>query len=572
MATRVVGFDIGTRHVRAVVLETSLRGFQLVELLEERIIAPNDDVRLADVPEEPNEANESESAEIQPEPPQPILAPGVAEAIRRILSRPNFEYDFLSANLPEGAFLITAIDLPFSGDKEVRAVLAPQLDGKLSADVDELHLDYMRSGKTPEGAWRIYAGGIPHEKMSELIASWDEIGASPRVLDVQPFSLFTATEWLLGPAEGSARAVIDLGAQFTRVLVTRGGVVELARIIPGGADEITARIAEGLKLDDDQARELKHRNARLIQDGEEVEAEVAQLDSFCREALRPMVRDLRRTLSAHASTSEGPISEVVLTGGGSYLKGIEGWLEQSLGAPVRVLPFRKEELASVSTIQTIGNRFTSALGAALRGTNVVPASTFNLRRGPWAFRGAYEYITSKLPMLAALAAMLLFSFVFFMMGRNALMKAEFQAAEKGLSELSRQVLGASITDPSLVRARLARGVDGPGLHPEVSAYDMIVRISQAAQSTVDNQMPMEITSLDVDMSRRQAKVSGTCETANTAETFGRNLGMDDCLQNVQRSSLTQRSSDSKFEFSFTATVNCKPAAATSASNTEEAPE
>lgn len=569
----MVGFDIGARHVRAAVLETSLRGFSVVELIEERILAPAPELRLAN-PAEGQAISEGATdapPEAVEEAPAPLVSAAVVEAIQRILQRPGFEHDALSATLPEGLFAMTALELPFSGDKEIRAVLAPQLDGKLAGDVDELHLDYMRSGKLATGGWRIFAGGVGHDAMSELLMHWEDAGASPRVLEVQPFNLFTASEWALGSSAEQARAIIDLGANFTRVIIARRGEVEIARVIPGGAEDLTQRLAQALSLDEDAAREIKHQQVHLLAD-ESASADAQKLRQLAEESLRPLTRDLRRTLAAHASTSETPVAEIYICGGGAALQGMEAWLSQSLGAPVQRIVLQREELRALPNVQAIGHRFVGALGAALRLTSTTPTSTFNLRRGPWAFRGAYEYITSRLPALAMMAAMLILSFAFFMFARNALMKAEFAATEAGLAELSRQVLGAEVTDPMLVRARIERGVDGPGLHPEVSAYDMVVRVSKAAQTTVDGQMPMELTAIDIDMTRRQAKVTGVCDSANIAETFGRNLGQDSCLQNVQRSSLTQRSSDSKFEFSFSATVNCReivaPAGATASAETE----
>lgn len=570
MATRVVGFDIGSRHVRAVVLETSLRGFSVVELVEERITAPAyDDVRLVD-PDTAPEENPTEVPSDTDEPiREPLLHPGAMDAIQRILQRPGFEFDAVFATTPEGSFYTTAIELPpaVADDKKIRAILPAQLDGKLPEDVDELHFDYMRAGKTAQNMWRVYAGGISHERMGEFVSEWEEVGLSPRVVDVQPFPLFTVSEWLLGPST-DARATIDIGAEYTRVIITRAGSIELARVLQGGSEAVTRAIATALQISEDDAREIKHRDVQLrTEDTEELSDEARALNDAAIDGLRNIVRDLRRTFTAHAATAAGPVASAYVCGAGAALKGLNEALSSALSAPVSTLPAKKDELSRLPNIQTLAPRFATAMGVALRGTSVSPASTFNLRRGQWAFRGAYEYITSRLPALLAMGGALILSLAFFLFARSALLKAEFNAVDDALAELSRQVLGAEFRDPDLVQTRLNRGVEGHGLHPELSAYDIVVRVSKAAQVTVDSQMPMEITGVDVDMSRRQAKVSGVCDSANIAESFGRNLQGDTCLQNVQRSSLTQRSSDSRFEFSFTATVNCR---ATEAS-TAEAP-
>lgn len=567
MATRVVGLDIGSRHVRALVFEAKLRSFYLVEMIEERIVEPeliDDDVLVsasgADGPLEDNEHGERGDA-----PPTPVAkrvwTPGIADAVSRILARPGFDDVAIICAAPEGSFLTTAIELPFRGDREVRAVLGPQLDGRLPEEVEDLHLDYMVSGKTPDGAWRIYAGGTPRDQMARLAEEWEAVSADPRIVDVMPFPLYTAGEWL-EPSTNRTIAYVDVGARYTRIVVAHNGDIEIARTIPGGGEDLTAALAETFAIDEELAREGKHREAALFPHDETTERtdDQRRTDEACRIALRATTRDLRRTLASHAATHGRTVEHVYLSGGGAALRGLDTFFVEQLGVPTSPLNFTREELASIPNSAVVGHRFVTALGLALRGYTPERASTFNLRHGPWAFRGAYEYITQRLPAIALMTASLLIAFFFFIGARNTLLKAEFRAADDGLAELSRQVFGAELRDPSMVQSRLARGVEGAGLHPDVSAYDMVVRISKAAQVTVDNQMPMELTSIDVDMSRRQIKVSGVCDSANTAETFGRNLGKDGCTRSVQRTNLNQRRTDSRFEFTFSATVNCQPQA------------
>lgn len=575
MATRVVGLDIGSRHVRAVVFEAKLRSFYLLEMIEERIVEPEvvvdtDDEGTHDASpdtEAPVDAHDGDgphdtsSASGLPPVEKRAWTPGVSDAVARILARPGFEDIAVICAAPEGSFFTTAIELPFQGDREIRAVLGPQLDGRLPEDVDELHLDYMVSGKVPDGAWRIYAGGTPREQMALLAEAWEAAGADPRIVDVMPFPLYTAGEWL-EPSTNRTVAYVDVGAKYTRIVVAHNGHIEIARTIPGGGESVTEALAEAFAIDETLAREGKHREAALFphDDTSERTDDQRRADEACRIALRATTRDLRRTLAAHAATEGRNVEHVYLSGGGAALRGLDTYFAEQLGVPTSTLTFQREELATIPNSAAVGHRFITALGLALRGYTPDRASTFNLRHGAWAFRGAYEYITQRLPALAMMVGSLLVAFFFFIGARNSLLKAEFRATDNALGELSRQVFGAEIRDPSMVRARLARGVDGAGLHPDVSAYDMVVRISKAAQVTVDNQMPMELTGIDVDMSRRQVKVSGVCDSANTAETFGRNLGKDSCMRGVQRTNLNQRRSDSRFEFTFSGTVNCQPQA------------
>lgn len=587
MATRILGLDIGSRFVRGVVLESQGRTVRLTQLIEEPIeraetplpsnTQESDAVESTDTGEHTATTEaESETAAQAEEAaePTPIVDPiderawddATRATIERILQRPDFEVDWLIASAPEGAFMYTQIELPFHTDREVRAVLGPQLDDRLPGDEEDLHLDYMVAGPSQdnEGQWRIYAGGIAQREMAQIMAQWQSLSADPRIIDVMPFPLFTAGEWL-APSTGKTVAYIDIGAHYTRIVISHDGRIEMARTIPGGGDAIIGAIAAEFDLTYEQARVYKPETS-ITADDENADATVPhpRLTAALEKGLRATLRDLRRTLAAHAARSEHSVGQIYLSGTAFDLAALPAFIQRALRMPVDVLRFNREEVNTIPNARGVSHRFATALGLALRANPPQSRSYFNLRNGAWAFRGAYAYISQRLPALALLAGVLLFSLVFFLIARNALFRAEFRAADDGLALISKQVFGVEVREPDLVKNRLARGVDGLGLHPDISAYDVVVRISQAAQKTVDERMPIEMDNIDVDMGRRQVRISGVCDSANAAETFGRKLDEDNCLQSIQRNNLSQRRSDSKFEFSYTASVSCRtpdPAAA-----------
>lgn len=597
MATRILGLDIGSRFVRGVVLERQGRSIRLAQLIEEPIERPDalgetpEDAPPASTHEAPSAEDASQSADAAQnaesraesgadndedadteevsEDTEPVFVDPIderawddatRETVARILQRPDFEIDWLITAAPEGAFMFTQIELPFKADREVRAVLGPQLDDRLPGEDIDLHLDYMVAGPAQEeNQWRLYAGGIDQREMAQVMAQWQSIQADPRIMDVMPFPLLTAGEWLAPSKEGT-HAYIDIGAHYTRIVVSHGGDVEMVRTIPGGGEAVFEAIADTFDLTLEQARVYTPEESILPEDQVDTEDGAdphPRLTDALQRGLRATLRDLRRTLAAHAAQSENGVEAIYVSGAAFDLPALQEFVPRALGVPVHMLRFDREEVNTIPNARGVSHRFTMALGLALRAHPPEAQSHFNLRNGNWAFRGAYAYIQQRLPSLLLLAGVFFFCLLFFLIARNALFKAEYRAADDGLAKISEQVFGVEVRDPDLVKTRLARGVDGLGLHPDISAFDVVVRISQAAQKTVDERMPIELDNIDADMGRRQVRISGVCDSANAAETFGRKLGEDNCLQSIQRNNLSQRRSDSKFEFSYTASVSCR---------------
>lgn len=568
MATRVTGIDIGTRSVRAVILESKLRGFELAELLEVPIqlsdVASQDSDEPVAGASEPSDDEAPHEQEAPPPEEQQTDADrdevrdrAIRSALRELADRGAFNAEYIVTAAPEQEFYLATLDLPFAGPKEIRAVLGPQLDGKLPRDVDELHLDFMVLGKRPSGENLIYAGGIEHEAMSRFMSMWSELEVDPRVVDVQPFPLYTAARWLSGTeGDESAQAWIDFGAQHTRIVVFRGDHLQMVRTIFSGSDNLTEELAATFDLGSADAEAGKHREGAILDAQDPRSEDEAQVDAALRKGLRPLVRDIRRTLTAHAGENSEPVASITICGGGAQLKGLAPFLEETLQVPVKQASFARDELASNPQSEARGVEFVAALGLALRAFPQTGASRFNLRHGVWAFKGAYEYITQRVPAMLGLAAILFVAFVLFLVSRSALMKAEYNAVDDAMAQLTREVFGSELRDPVSVQNRLQRGARGTGLHPEISAYDLLAQIANVATATVDLQMPLVINDIDVDMARRQFTINGVCDSAQAAETFQELLQSNTCADEVRRTSLNERRGDNRFDFGFSGSVDC----------------
>ena len=587
MATRITGLDIGSTAVRAVVLDAGFRGFELIEAVEERLVLPTD--TPGDAPRSATEPQPDPSATVpltgleatpasdpsasHDAPPdvtsdgaaavddgeQPLISLAAREAIARLRDRGLLQSDVVVMTIGEESFYLTTLDLPFSGAREISAVLMPQLDGRLPEDVEDLHLDFMLVGKQPSGEHRLYAGGIQHSEMQRWMGLWQELGVDPRIVDVSPFHLFTAASWLAPGAPGEATAMLDLGGQFSRLVIYRDGRLELARTIHAGGDLITDEIAREFNLTPARAREGKHREAFVdaIPEGEELSDDARRAADACRRGLRPVIRDVRRTLQAHATETGTPVTRLLLSGGGSALGGLAEHLTQQLGVPTERVPLDRPELAAVPAFQELGHRFVTALGLALRGTSWQGGSGFNLRRAPYEFAGAYEYLTQRLPNLLGLAALVLATFVFFLFGRMALLKAEYRAVDDALAQVTREVFGSEVRDPDAVRSRLRRGTEAPALLPEHSAYDILAELSHAAGDARAEGHEITLTSLDVDLSRRVLRVTGTCNSAQAAEQYRALVEATPCAQRVRRTALSERSGSSDFTFTLEGEASCE---------------
>lgn len=568
MATRVTGLDIGRSSVKAVVIEASGRNWQLAEVVEEPIERPTtapDDPQATPPMGQPVAPPEDAEAAPDPDEDVEVVVTGLDEptraALRRLAGHGVFDVDQIISALSDDDVYSATITLPFDGYREISAVLPPQLEGRLPVEAEDLVLDHMVSGKATNGENRVFAVAVDPGRLGLLLGDLNELGVDPRHLDVPPWSLFASLA-ALTPGSDEAVGIVDIGARTTNLLIAAGGNIQFARTMQGGGDRVTESLASMFDLPFDRAEDGKLREGFIDPQMREADGptgdDAADIAQACRNGVKPLVRQLRRTLQAHASEAGQPVTRLYLAGGGATLPGLAEYIGQSLGVPTELIPRDTPELAAVAGFADVGHRFVAALGLALRGTSRPETSDLDLRKGAFAFRGSYDYLVQRAPSLAFGAVALLVAGLAFLFANNRLLAAEHNAVEDALSTMSESMFGESTADPGTIRRRMARGAALPGFVPERTATSLFVDIVNSAEETVNLGYSVRATDIEVDLERALVRVEGTADGAESVDEYQRVLAQVDCLYELRRDELSQRPGAEGFSFSIVGAATCNP--------------
>lgn len=140
---------------------------------------------------------------------------------------------------------------------------------------------------------------------------------------------------------------LDVGGGTTGVTVYRGGHIQYLGVVPIGGESITSDLSVGLGVVSTQAERLKLEYAAVgaERDGTlEVRAVSGQSVKLIpvrelEEIVAARVDEWALLVEQHLSRiewSKGPAAGVVMTGGGALLKGLNSYLENRWGWPVRM--------------------------------------------------------------------------------------------------------------------------------------------------------------------------------------------------------------------------------------------
>jgi type IV pilus assembly protein PilM len=173
--------------------------------------------------------------------------------------------------------------------------------------------------------------------------------------------LFSTLRSITKPTDTSL-AVIDLGAQVTKLYIAQGGFLRRIHRVQAGGAYVTKALAKELGVSFEEAENIK-RNFN------EDSATAPQIKKLMENAYAPALSEIKRVISQYELRTSTQVGRVVVTGGGALFPEMLSIVRYALSKEVeRSNPFNKIAFPAFleDTLVEIAPVFTVALGAALR--------------------------------------------------------------------------------------------------------------------------------------------------------------------------------------------------------------
>lgn len=323
MTRTVVGLDIGSSAVRAVELRLgrrpSLHRSASVEL-------PSGTVKAG------------------------VLADPAAlsESLETLWSRGKFTSKAVVLGLANDHVLVRQMDLDWMQPADFRKTLRYQVADALPMPVDEANLDYhlleeIESGEPDaEDARkiaRVMLVAAGREMVDGFVNAVQAAGLRVVRADLVPFALVRAACALQSGEE--PEAVVDIGAETTVVVLVQGGKPRSVRMISGlGGATITRTLQERYDWTWEDAERTKRVLGIVPDEGaaEQADHPARQVVAEQAEVIASEIRTTLQFFSGSIAPGQS-LSRLLLTGGGSLLRGLDEVLAERVGVPVeRLVP------------------------------------------------------------------------------------------------------------------------------------------------------------------------------------------------------------------------------------------
>ena len=343
----MVGVDIGSSSVKTVELQGKNNDYQLVSLGYEAL--------------PPDSIVDGQIMELN----------SVSNAIGNIFSEHKIKTTKVAAGVNGHSVIVKNIVLPQMTDDELQESFAWHAEEHIPFDISDVNLDYHVTG-TSADAIHVLMAACKRDKIANVKQAIQLAGKQPAIIDVDAFALQNCYELNYDPQAGQVVALLNIGASTTNINILNGARSVFTRDATFGGNQYTSLLQKELGLTFDQAERVK-RGMPMPEGSEHRDIEPI-LDTVS----DILALEIQKTMDFYRATvedGESAVQKILVSGGGSKLKGLVEFLARRFEIPAEVFdPFRKIRVDSrgfdPEYMREIVPEMAIAVGLALRGVDV----------------------------------------------------------------------------------------------------------------------------------------------------------------------------------------------------------
>lgn len=321
------------------------------------------------------------------------------------------------ANLVVATGAVSAIaremTVPFTRAEQIRKTIKFQAESVFHAvSIDDLVVDFYKLAQYGDERSRLLVIGVKKELLKERLSVMERADLDPTAVDLDTTALFGAATLVPTVAEGKRTLVVDLGgatmkmiaieaAQLRGMRSTRlqaGGIrvgekKSEKKKAPRSLEDLRGGMTAEERVDTFFAEQDDGRLPVVILDEEQSEIfdflEAGEEER--KDVLEKVFLEIDRTLAG--ARLDGPLEQILLTGGGASADGIEKAFSDHFGAPCERLslaqvapPAAKVPKGGQEEVDLFGS---IAVGLALKALGHDPGGV-DFRKEEFAYQGKFE--------------------------------------------------------------------------------------------------------------------------------------------------------------------------------------
>jgi len=332
----------------------------------------------------------------------------VALTFRQFVEQNNLGKDEVIISVPSQNSFARFVNLPPVEEKRIPEIVRFEAVQQIPFDINDVQWDWqlMTEADSPDKKVGIFA--IKNEVVNSALEHFGRENIQVGYVQMSPMALYNYVLYDrddLVDSDDEATVVLNIGAENTDLVVCTGSTVWQRCILIGG-NAFTRAIADTFKLNFEKAEKLKR---------------TAPMSKYARQifqAMRPVFTDLatevQRSLGFYRTSNPNTkLTKVIALGGGTKMRGLLKYLQQTVEIPVeRPDSFKKLVISSGVSVPKFHENvsdFGIVYGLGLQALDLGRIESNLLPRGiarsmAWAGKARYFIAAAGLILLVSVLA------------------------------------------------------------------------------------------------------------------------------------------------------------------------
>jgi len=352
----IFGLDINDLSIKIIKLRKTRTGFKLVS--------------FNDTPIKPGIIKEGSIQD------KDALASIIKLAVNNVKGEKLFG-NYVAMSLPEEKSFSQVIQMPKMTEEELKTAVPYEAENYIPLPIENVYLDFQEIDAHDKNLnidhMDLLINVMPKNIVDAYLYCAKQAGLTPCIMEVESQAIVSS---LVKDKKNLEPTIfIDLGQDNTSFIIFSGGSIRFTSSLSVYSGQFTKAISEKLGISASEAEKLKIKCGLVP--GVEKKYDIKEcLDPV----LSNLVSEIKKYMSFYRGHvgheyfySEKKIEKIILSGGGSYLRGLTTFLKNELSISVELgNPFANIQVPRNGDL--IINRekalsFTTAIGLALRGAN-----------------------------------------------------------------------------------------------------------------------------------------------------------------------------------------------------------
>jgi type IV pilus assembly protein PilM len=342
----LVGLDIGSSSVKAVELQGKPGSLSLAS--------------LGFAPLQPDTVVDGQIMELN----------DVSNVISSVFSGQQIKTDRVAAGVSGSGVIVKNIIVPQMTREELEESIDWHAEEHIPFDISDVSLDYQVVGSGPDSL-HVLMAACKRDFVANLKQAIQLAGKQPAIIDVDAFALQNCYEVNYQPPDDLVVALLNVGASTMNINILRGTRSVFTRDVSVGGNQYTSLLQKELGMTYEQAELTKRGGAAATSEaGEETD-----VDGVLETVSDMLALEISKTFDFYRATadeSEAAVQRILISGGGSKLRGLPEFLAQRFEIEVeRLDPFRRISVDArrfdPDYMREVVPEMAVAVGLALRG-------------------------------------------------------------------------------------------------------------------------------------------------------------------------------------------------------------